>query len=247
MTYRERREAKAERLRGWAEAREAKQPALSEAARGDEAATGIPFGQPILVGHHSERRHRRAIERMDSAMRASVENGRKAEAMRSRADSIEAQAANAIYSDDHDAADRLREKIAGLEAQREQIKRYNASCRKAAKAGESIGDLTLLDAELKADILTTARACAYMLGKGGAFPAYKLTNLGATIRTAQKRLDDIESGAAARRAAAGRIITARRGGTCEECGATIERGDTIRYSRADGARCAPECSTTEEE
>ncbi|WP_132290495.1 DUF3560 domain-containing protein [Kribbella sp. VKM Ac-2568] len=28
----------------------------------------IPLGQPILVGHHSERRHRRDIERMDRLM-----------------------------------------------------------------------------------------------------------------------------------------------------------------------------------
>jgi Domain of unknown function (DUF3560) len=33
----------------------------------------IPMGQPILVGHHSERRHRRDLERADRAMRQSVE------------------------------------------------------------------------------------------------------------------------------------------------------------------------------
>jgi len=30
---------------------------------GDAAVEGIPFGQPILVGHHSERKHRKAVER----------------------------------------------------------------------------------------------------------------------------------------------------------------------------------------
>lgn len=57
MTYRDRREAKADRLREWAEKREAK-----AAAAFDSAATlsdAIPFGQPILVGHHSEKRARR--------------------------------------------------------------------------------------------------------------------------------------------------------------------------------------------
>jgi hypothetical protein len=48
-TYRERREARAEQLREWADRREAKQPALNQAARADEATTGIPFGQPILA------------------------------------------------------------------------------------------------------------------------------------------------------------------------------------------------------
>jgi len=32
-------------------------------ARSRKATAGIPFGQPILVGHHSERRHRNAIEK----------------------------------------------------------------------------------------------------------------------------------------------------------------------------------------
>jgi hypothetical protein len=33
-------------------------------------AQGIPFGQPILIGHHSEGRHRRALERIEAGYRA---------------------------------------------------------------------------------------------------------------------------------------------------------------------------------
>lgn len=233
MTYRERQERKAARLREWAEKREAKQGALREAARADEEATGIPFGQPILVGHHSERRHRRAVERIDRAMGAAVENARKAESMASRADNIEAAAEQAIYSDDVDAVERLREKIARLEEERETIKRYNASCRKAAKTG-GVGDTSLLTEELRRDIVTTANACSYMLGAGGQFPRYKLTNLGGVINTAKKRLAQLERNGGK---PADRVITARFGSTCEECGAAIEKGDTIRYNRAEGARC----------
>lgn len=36
--------------------------------RSRAATEGIPFGQPILVGHHSERRHRAALRRSDQAM-----------------------------------------------------------------------------------------------------------------------------------------------------------------------------------
>jgi Spy/CpxP family protein refolding chaperone len=71
MTYRERRLRKAERLRGWAAKRTAKSAAAFESAR--VVADGIPMGQPILVGHHSERRHRRDIARIDSGMRNGVE------------------------------------------------------------------------------------------------------------------------------------------------------------------------------
>ena len=74
MTRRERLERKLEKRIEWAEAR--KSAAAMEFSRADlsEEKSGIPFGQPILVGHHSERRHRRVIERADHAMRRSVEN-----------------------------------------------------------------------------------------------------------------------------------------------------------------------------
>jgi uncharacterized protein DUF3560 len=244
MTTREKREARAARLRGWAEAREAKQPALTEAARGDEAATGIPFGQPILVGHHSERGHRRALDRIDRAMGAAVENAGKARDMAERAASIEAQNAAAIYTDDDDAKEKLAEKIATLEAERDRIKAYNASCRKAAKTGGT-GDMSLLDEKQRADLLGIARACAYQLRPGAAAPAYWTSNLSGNIGRLRKRLDGLD--AAKARQAAGRIISARFAGTCAECSASIERGQTIRYSRQDGARCAPACETNEED
>lgn len=231
-TYRERRLAKAERLREWSEAREAKQAALSEAARGDEAATGIPFGQPILVGHHSERRHRRAIERMNRAMAASVDNSQKAERMAERADNIEAQAANAIYSDDPDAIERLREKIEEMEAERARIKAYNASCRKAAKDGGT-GDLSILTEPERESLLSTAKACPYQIGKGGSAPSYWLTNLGGNISRQRKRLAHLEAEAArpADDRGRGRVMEARYGGECADCGATVERGDTMTYYR----------------
>lgn len=53
----------------------------SQAAYSKVRAIGdmIPFGQPILVGHHSERRARRDAERIDRGMRVSVEEHKKAE------------------------------------------------------------------------------------------------------------------------------------------------------------------------
>ncbi|WP_052391537.1 DUF3560 domain-containing protein [Streptomyces sp. NRRL B-24484] len=40
---------------------------------------GIPSGQPVLVGHHRERRHRRDLERIDNGMRRSIAEKGKAE------------------------------------------------------------------------------------------------------------------------------------------------------------------------
>jgi hypothetical protein len=48
-TYRERREARAERLREWADKRAEKAGAAAE--RASEMGAAIPFGQPILAGH----------------------------------------------------------------------------------------------------------------------------------------------------------------------------------------------------
>ena len=66
MTRRERLERKLEKRQEWAEKAEARSTARYKAARA--AVENIPFGQPILVGHHSERRHRAAIARSDANM-----------------------------------------------------------------------------------------------------------------------------------------------------------------------------------
>jgi hypothetical protein len=243
LTTRERREARAERLDGWAAARAEKQAALDKAARADEATTGIPFGQPILVGHHSERRHRNAIAKMDRAMNAAIENSRKAGSMAGRAEGIRAQLDTSIYSDDPDAIEALTAKIATLEAERDRIKAYNASCRKAAKDGGT-GDPGLLDEQQRRELAATAKACPYMIGAGGQMPKYQLTNLGGNISRLRKRLEGLK-----REAEHGprfRIITAKYAGACEECGAAIEKGDTIRYARSVGA-CCESCETTSEE
>lgn len=61
---------RADYLRGKAERRTAEADARWKAAQ--EIAEGIPMGQPILAGHHSERGHRRDLKRMDSNQRASL-------------------------------------------------------------------------------------------------------------------------------------------------------------------------------
>lgn len=185
MTYRERREAKAERLRDWAEKREAKSTAAYERATG--IADGIPFGQPILVGHHSQRRAERDRDRIGAAMDASVEHSRMAASMTARANGIESQLERSIYSDDDDAIEKLRERIAGLEAERDRIKAYNASCRKGAR------DTSLLDKAQQAELVSIVRHTPYNVGPKGQMPAYVLSNLGGNITRNRKRLASLEA------------------------------------------------------
>jgi hypothetical protein len=70
MTYRERRERRANRLREWADKRNVRAEAATEQAR--QLADLIPFGQPILAGHHSEARDRRTRDRIGNGFRAGV-------------------------------------------------------------------------------------------------------------------------------------------------------------------------------
>lgn len=81
----ERAKAKAEKINGYAANAEKRSGEAYKKANLSEEATGIPFGQPILVGHHSERRHRKVIERADNAMRKSIEEDEKAEVYKNRA------------------------------------------------------------------------------------------------------------------------------------------------------------------
>lgn len=66
----ERAKAKAERYEEWAD--KARQRSDEAFERSNNAVAGIPLGQPILVGHHSEGMHRAAIKKSWAAMDKSV-------------------------------------------------------------------------------------------------------------------------------------------------------------------------------
>lgn len=74
--------AKAERYQNYAENAAASAENRYKTARAISSA--IPLGQPILVDHHSERRHRRDIERIDQNMRKSVEESNKVACFKGR-------------------------------------------------------------------------------------------------------------------------------------------------------------------
>ena len=79
----DRAEDRAERFEGYQEhrARDAEQARQTVAAIAD----GIPFGQPILVGHHSERHARRDAERIEAGMRRAVRMWQTSQYWQSRA------------------------------------------------------------------------------------------------------------------------------------------------------------------
>lgn len=207
MTYRERRERRAARLRGWADARDARSAASFAAV--EAIADNIPMGQPILVGHHSERRARRDQDRIHAGMRAGIEHADKADSMRSRAANIEAAADRAIYSDDPDASERLRERIADLEEERDRISTYNKAARAATKAGRPISadDLAILTPRQAADLASLARVG--MMRPDRTFPAYATANLGGNIGRLRERLAQLDRP---------RLLVLMSDGSCGTCG-----------------------------
>lgn len=183
MTRRERLERKAEKRREWAEGRRKKADAHYQASTA--ATAGIPFGQPILVGHHSEKRHRAALERSANNMDACCESLDMANHHESKASGLEDQLATSIYSDDADAIEQLEAKIAALEAERERWKKYNASCRKGTP------DVSVLDEDQKKSLASTLRFGH--VGKGGQVPGYTLQYIGAGIKRARDRIAHIKA------------------------------------------------------
>jgi hypothetical protein len=182
---RQRRIENAERLA-------AKNEAESNSAykRASDIGSHIPFGQPILVGHHSERRHRADVKKIDNAMRKSVECSDKADYYANKAESIESN--TAIFSDDPNALDKLNEKLEGLQRLQELMKATNKAIRvnkTDEKRIEALKELGFSDSRI-VNLLTPERV------HGIGFPSYSLTNNNANIRRLQQRIKHLENLAA---------------------------------------------------
>lgn len=75
---------KADRINGWAANAEKKSTQYYERSNKDSAF--LSLGEPIKIGHHSERRHRKAFEDAHNNMRKCVEFSDKAEHLESKAE-----------------------------------------------------------------------------------------------------------------------------------------------------------------
>jgi len=197
--YEERQEARQERLYARAEQQEA------EAAARHERADGYFYqmnGQPILVGHHSEKRHRSQIAKAEGNMRKAFELQDKAKHNRSAAASV---GSAGIMSDDPEAVVQMRNKIAALETRAAIAKKVNARMRKARKAAGGTGTAADRDpAVIVAGILAAAEMAGELGGNSAAtrselesqfrvFPwPPKLDTRAAVIRDSKKRLKTLE-------------------------------------------------------
>lgn len=125
-TYEANQQAKLERYKELSEKRRRESGAARETS--DRISSMIPMGQPILVGHHSEKRHRRDLDRIQRGMEKSFELEDKAKHYEKKVENI--LNPTSISSDDPDAASKLREKLQGLEEKRERFKEHNKKARR---------------------------------------------------------------------------------------------------------------------
>lgn len=113
-TLEERAEARAERFDGYTESAQKESEALWNR---DRAVLDAMNGQPVLVGHHSEKRHRRELRRLDDHMRKRIELGK-------RASYWEQRAAGAVSWARHKESPDVRaRRIKGLEADARRVEK----------------------------------------------------------------------------------------------------------------------------
>ncbi|MBU2685904.1 MAG: DUF3560 domain-containing protein [Gammaproteobacteria bacterium] len=193
MNYEAKKAARIEHMRERAERAEKASESAYNKSR--EISEHIPMGQPILVGHHSEKRHRSDLKKIDNAMRKAVDESNKAKDLERRANAAEDN--NSVSSDDPQAITKLKEKLRKLECLQVYMKEINKCWRKSGKpkADDKEGwdkikaSLVISDTEI--DKARVNMAHDFM--DRAPYPPYALTNNGGNMKRIEERIRDLES------------------------------------------------------
>lgn len=178
-SYEKKQAARRERYEALAAKAEQQSAALYETAR--QMAEAIPFGQPILVGHHSEGRDRRYRARIHDTFGKSFALQDKA---KHYADKAAAVGTGGISSDDPDAIEKLRAELAKVNAAQERMKAANRLIRQNNRDG--LADLGFSPEEIEE--LCKPDYC----GRVG-FASYALQNNRANARRIEQRIKELEA------------------------------------------------------
>ncbi|MCG9661159.1 DUF3560 domain-containing protein [Vibrio mediterranei] len=180
-----RMDAKRERLEERASKKRVESDSRYKAAK-DEA-SGIPFGQPILVGHHSEKRHRRAADRIHNNYGKSFELSKQADNLEARAERV---GSSGIASDDANAIAKVEKKLSELKRSQELMKAVNKIVR-----AKKLSDEEKIQKIAKDHNISPKNAAELLrpdfAGRTG-FASYALSNNNANIKRYQKRLEDLK-------------------------------------------------------
>jgi len=147
--------------------------------RADQISERFYMGQPILVGHHSERGARRDQEKMHNAMRSGI-------ALNDAANKVASVTpSTAVLATDADGIEIMQARLEKAEAQQAQWKAINAMVRKGDRAGlaaKGLGEATIKE------LFTPQWGDRGPIG----MPAYLLSNNNANIRRMRERLGQLQ-------------------------------------------------------
>lgn len=190
--YAERKAARVERLKARAERTRAEGERKLAAA--DRIANGIPMGQPILIGHHSEKRHRKDLERMHKGTRDGLALTREADKLERRAEVAESNAA--ISSDDPEAVTQLKIKLEDLQAQHARWQALNKLARGFRCSWQDTPEARAAAVSALVEKLKTIPATgseAKLIVDHGRPPSFMVTNLSGNIRRIKARIAELEA------------------------------------------------------
>ncbi|WP_106427983.1 DUF3560 domain-containing protein [Methylobacterium radiotolerans] len=182
-SYEAKLDARRERLLARAEEASKNADNLHKKAR--SMAGVIPFGQPILIGHHSESRDRNYRKRIHSTFGKAFAEMDNAQHYASKAAAV---GTGGISSDDPDAIAKLSKELEAMEASQERMKAANKVIRTKKTPEER-------EAALIAQGFTAATAAEILTpdfcGRVG-FPSYALSNNTANMRRVRLRIEELE-------------------------------------------------------
>ncbi|WIF74477.1 DUF3560 domain-containing protein (plasmid) [Proteus vulgaris] len=181
--YEEKQARRKERYQTLADNAVMKSNAIYSQAR--NMADMIPFGQPILLGHHSEKRDRNFRGKITRTFEKSFEQSNKAEYYERKAKSV---GKAGISSDDPDAILKLEKKLSGLEKSQETMKLVNKIVRKKTISHDE-KLLKIMELGLKKETANELLTGDFM-GRLG-FASYALQNNNAEINRIKKRINSL--------------------------------------------------------
>lgn len=147
--------------------------------KASKMASIIPMGQPILVGHHSEKSDRNYRNRIHNTFGKAFDAEDKAKYYQDKAETIESN--DAISSDDPEALAKLKDKLASLQKSQDFMKAANQCLRKKDKEGF-----------LKLEMATEGMWEELNSPNNFGFAHYKFSNNSAEIRRIKDRIVQLE-------------------------------------------------------
>lgn len=149
-----------------------------------DAIKHIPLGQPILIGHHSEGRHRRDLQRSDNQMRKSFEVMEHAKDLARKAQAV---GTGGISSDDPDAIKKLKQQLTERTNFQERMKYENKVIKKFKCDPEKVARaLNITTTEAQALI---GPDCYGIFG----YASFELTNNNQQIHRIERRIKELEA------------------------------------------------------